>query len=182
MPIPSVHAGYWPFQADLAHTVVPADYLPDAPLVANATANYKLFVSRLQESKVCMFDSTIIRKSIAKFYEAFLAGCVVASDLPYEMEELFRCGLGLDCLTRLVSACECGSKAASLSLAFFLSSSCYLTQTACIQGCARLQKAAIRLLWPECCTCLLRGHRLCTSSASMVCSKGTTPLGMPPAS
>ena len=86
-----MHAGYWPFQADLAHTIVSADYLPDAPLVANATANYKLFVSRLQESKVCMFDSTVIRKSIAKFYEAFLAGCVVASDLPYEMEELYRC-------------------------------------------------------------------------------------------
>ena len=85
-----MHAGYWPFQADLAHTIVSADYLPDAPLVANATANYRLFVSRLQESKVCMFDSTVIRKSIAKFYEAFLAGCVVASDLPYEMEELYR--------------------------------------------------------------------------------------------
>ena len=35
-----------------------------------------------------MFDSTIIRKSIAKFYEPFLTGCVVASDIPVEMEEL----------------------------------------------------------------------------------------------
>ena len=97
-PVPSVRAGQRPFQADLAHTVVPADYLPDAPLVANATASYKLFVNRLQESKICMFDSTIIRKSIAQFYEAFLAGCVVASDLPYEMEELFRCCQILKCM------------------------------------------------------------------------------------
>ena len=138
VPIPSLHAGYWPFQADLAHTVVPADYLPDAPLVANATTNYKLFVSRLQESKVCMFDSTIIRKSIAKFYEAFLAGCVVASDLPYEMEELFRCSLSLDCLTCLVPACNYGSKAESLSLAF--SQQQLLLDSGCMHS--RLHKVA----------------------------------------
>ena len=64
-------------------------YTPDAPIIQHATDTYKTFVTRLQHTKVCMFDSTIIRKSIAKFYESFLAGCVVASDLPYEMEELY---------------------------------------------------------------------------------------------
>ena len=67
-----------------------ADYKPASPLIQSATATYEAFVTRLQQSKICMFDSSIIRKSIAKFYESFLAGCVVASDLPFEMEELYR--------------------------------------------------------------------------------------------
>ena len=67
-----------------------SSYVPDSPDVHEASATYKAFVSRLQQTKVCMFDSSIIRKSIAKFYESFLAGCVVASDLPFEMEELYK--------------------------------------------------------------------------------------------
>ena len=67
-----------------------SDYKPDAPLIQSATSTYNAFVKRLQQSRICMFDSSIIRKSIAKFYESFLAGCVVASDLPFEMEELYR--------------------------------------------------------------------------------------------
>ena len=67
-----------------------SSYVPDAPIVQRATDTYKTFITRLQHTKVCMFDSTIIRKSIAKFYESFLAGCVVASDLPFEMEDLYK--------------------------------------------------------------------------------------------
>ena len=81
------HPGYWPFAS--GDTRPSMTYTPDAPVIKAATDSYKSFITRLQHSKICMFDSTIIRKSIAKFYEAFLSGCVVASDLPDEMQELF---------------------------------------------------------------------------------------------
>lgn len=83
------HPGYWPFEGD-AGSRPSSTYIPDAPVIQAATDSYKSFITRMQHSKICMFDSTIIRKSIAKFYEAFLAGCVVASDLPDEMQELFK--------------------------------------------------------------------------------------------
>ncbi len=81
------HPGYWPFELDGSRPST--TYTPDAPVIQSATASYKSFITHMQLSKICMFDSTIIRKSIAKFYEAFLAGCVVAADLPDEMQELF---------------------------------------------------------------------------------------------
>ena len=81
------HPGYWPFQAE--SRTGPEHYIPDAPDVQAATEKYKHFIEHMQHSKICMFDSTILRKGIAKFYEAFLAGCVVASDLPDEFGTLF---------------------------------------------------------------------------------------------
>ena len=82
------HPGYWPFKRNASRPS--ATYIPDAPMIQTATDSYRSFITRMQHSKICMFDSTLIRKSIAKFYEAFLAGCVVASDLPDEMQELFK--------------------------------------------------------------------------------------------
>ena len=76
-------------QHDLATTVV-SGFEPDSPLVSVQRHIYNAFITRMQESRVCMFDSTVIHKSIAKYYEAFMAGCVVAADLPFEMEELYR--------------------------------------------------------------------------------------------
>ena len=82
------HPGYWPFSHNASRPS--ATYIPDAPMVQAASDSYRSFITRMQHSKICMFDGTIIRKSIAKFYEAFLAGCVVASDLPDEMQELLK--------------------------------------------------------------------------------------------
>lgn len=44
----------------------------------------------MRETKICVFDSSMERKTIRKFNEAFLSGCVVASDIPSEMEYIFR--------------------------------------------------------------------------------------------
>lgn len=44
----------------------------------------------ISRAKICIFDSSQVRKSIRKFMEALMVGCVVASDLPFEMEELYR--------------------------------------------------------------------------------------------
>ena len=52
-------------QHDLATTVV-SGYDPMSPLVSSQRAIYSSFITRLQQSRVCMFDSSIIRKSIAK--------------------------------------------------------------------------------------------------------------------
>lgn len=41
----------------------------------------------MRYTKICVFDASAERKSIRKFNEAFLSGCVVASDIPSEMED-----------------------------------------------------------------------------------------------
>ena len=40
--------------------------------------------------QVCMFDSSIVRKGLAKYFEAMMGGCVVAADVPLEMEAVVR--------------------------------------------------------------------------------------------
>ena len=37
-----------------------------------------------------MFDSSIVRKGLAKYFEAMMAGCVVAADVPLEMEAVLK--------------------------------------------------------------------------------------------
>ncbi|ODN78592.1 hypothetical protein L202_04199 [Cryptococcus amylolentus CBS 6039] len=44
------------------------------------------FAKGMRESRVCVFDSSLERKLIRKYAQAFLSGCVVASDLPTEQE------------------------------------------------------------------------------------------------
>ncbi|WRT69629.1 uncharacterized protein IL334_006618 [Kwoniella shivajii] len=45
------------------------------------------FAKGMRESKICIFDASLERKMIRKYAQAFLSGCVVASDLPTEHEE-----------------------------------------------------------------------------------------------
>ena len=55
-----------------------------------STYVYQEYTKALSRSKVCIFDSSIVKKAIRKFMEAFMAGCVVASDLPHEMGDLIK--------------------------------------------------------------------------------------------
>nr|XP_019043618.1 hypothetical protein I302_08198 [Kwoniella bestiolae CBS 10118]OCF22548.1 hypothetical protein I302_08198 [Kwoniella bestiolae CBS 10118] len=45
------------------------------------------FANGMRTSKICVFDASLERKMIRKYAQAFLSGCVVASDLPTEHEE-----------------------------------------------------------------------------------------------
>ncbi|WWC92732.1 uncharacterized protein L201_007691 [Kwoniella dendrophila CBS 6074] len=45
------------------------------------------FANGMRQSKICVFDASLERKMIRKYAQAFLSGCVVASDLPTEHEE-----------------------------------------------------------------------------------------------
>lgn len=58
---------------------------PDDPDTAEARRVAKEWSQGMRETKICVFDSSIERKTIRKFNEAFLSGCVVASDIPSEM-------------------------------------------------------------------------------------------------
>ena len=61
------------------------------PGYGNRSVNaYQDYVQALQHSKICIFDSSIVKKAIRKFMEAFMSGCVVASDLPHEMRDLIK--------------------------------------------------------------------------------------------
>ncbi|ORY38784.1 hypothetical protein BCR33DRAFT_741292 [Rhizoclosmatium globosum] len=48
------------------------------------------YAQSMRETQICIFDSSVLKKAIRKFHEAFLSGCVVASDIPIEMESMFR--------------------------------------------------------------------------------------------
>ena len=43
-----------------------AGYEVDSPLTSSRRDIYSAFVTRLQQSRICMFDSSVLRKSIAK--------------------------------------------------------------------------------------------------------------------
>lgn len=45
------------------------------------------FAGGMRKSQICVFDSSLERKLIRKYAQAFLSGCVVAGDLPTEHEE-----------------------------------------------------------------------------------------------
>ncbi|WWD20263.1 hypothetical protein CI109_104739 [Kwoniella shandongensis] len=45
------------------------------------------FAKGMRETKICVFDSSLERKMIRKYAQAFLSGCVVAADIPTEQEE-----------------------------------------------------------------------------------------------
>ncbi|ORY23343.1 hypothetical protein BCR33DRAFT_135266 [Rhizoclosmatium globosum] len=58
--------------------------------VAHLKKHQLNFAQVMRETQICMFDSSIVRKAIRKYHEAFMSGCVVASDIPIEMEDMFR--------------------------------------------------------------------------------------------
>ena len=55
------------------------------PFSRGLRANQLKFYEALKSASICVFDSSVVRKSIRKFYEAALAGCVIASDLPLDL-------------------------------------------------------------------------------------------------
>ena len=79
------HPGYSLSQAS---GEMPTEYLAHAPRIQPIEKQFETYFAALQQSKICMFDSSIIRKGIAKYFEALMSGCVVAADLPYEMEDI----------------------------------------------------------------------------------------------
>lgn len=64
-------------------------YIIDDPSISHLAAVPREWAKGMRETKICVFDSSSERKTIRKFNEAFLSGCVVASDIPTEFEELF---------------------------------------------------------------------------------------------
>ncbi|KAJ3070916.1 hypothetical protein HDU98_006052 [Podochytrium sp. JEL0797] len=60
------------------------------PDVAHHRKNQKAWSKVLATTQICVFDASIVKKAIRKFQESFLSGCVVASDVPYEMQDVFK--------------------------------------------------------------------------------------------
>ncbi|KAI9346021.1 hypothetical protein DFJ73DRAFT_960679 [Zopfochytrium polystomum] len=72
-------------------TLPPGSVDPTDPALAHIHARYAVYAAALRNTRICVFDSSKIHKAIRKFHEAMLSGCVVASDMPDEMEdEVFR--------------------------------------------------------------------------------------------
>ncbi|ORY31196.1 hypothetical protein BCR33DRAFT_551353 [Rhizoclosmatium globosum] len=63
---------------------------PNDPVISHHRKNQQNWANVLATTQICVFDSSIVRKAIRKFQESFLSGCVVASDIPLEMEDIFR--------------------------------------------------------------------------------------------
>ncbi|KAI9353720.1 hypothetical protein BDR26DRAFT_814962 [Obelidium mucronatum] len=63
---------------------------PHDPDVAHHRKNQQDWARVLATTQICVFDSSIVRKAVRKFQESFMSGCVVASDIPLEMEDLFK--------------------------------------------------------------------------------------------
>ncbi|KXS09871.1 hypothetical protein M427DRAFT_160122 [Gonapodya prolifera JEL478] len=64
---------------------------PSDPLLSLVNDLYSAYTQAMRSTQICVFDSSVIRKAIRKFHEAMLSGCVVASDVPHEMQnEVFR--------------------------------------------------------------------------------------------
>ena len=80
------HPGY-PANPDVLQ---PDAYTPHHAAVAAADAQIKDYLTAIAQSRVCLFDSSVVRKGLAKFFEAMMGSCVPASDLPLEMEEVLR--------------------------------------------------------------------------------------------
>ncbi|KAJ3203366.1 hypothetical protein HDU82_006639 [Entophlyctis luteolus] len=63
---------------------------PYDPAVEHHRQNQRAWAAVLASTQICVFDSSILRKAIRKFHESFMSGCVVASDIPLEMEDIFK--------------------------------------------------------------------------------------------
>ncbi|CAD6581519.1 MAG: hypothetical protein CYPHOPRED_001599 [Cyphobasidiales sp. Tagirdzhanova-0007] len=83
------HPGYV-----LHHSHVPnkklATYVQGHPSYKAQIRLRKEFAEGLRRAQICIFDSSIEKKAIRKYAQAFLSGCIVAGDLPTEQEEAFR--------------------------------------------------------------------------------------------
>ena len=80
------HPGY-PANKEAA---APGVYVPHHAAVAAAEAQIRDYLTAVAHSRICLFDSSVVRKGLAKFFEALMGGCVPASDLPLEMEDVLQ--------------------------------------------------------------------------------------------
>lgn len=59
-------------------------YVLNGPITAPHRAQQLYYASALSNASICLFDSSVVRKAIRKFYEAALSGCVIAADIPLD--------------------------------------------------------------------------------------------------
>ena len=65
-------------------------YDPMSPLTAKHRATRDAYASAMRRARICVFGSSVVKKAIRKFPEAFFSGCVVASDVPHDMHDDIR--------------------------------------------------------------------------------------------
>ncbi|CDZ97942.1 hypothetical protein [Phaffia rhodozyma] len=65
----------------------PEWYEDKSPLLKNHEKTREAFATALRETRICIFDSSLERKMIRKYAQAFMSGCVVAGDYPTDKEE-----------------------------------------------------------------------------------------------
>jgi len=72
----------------MEHTVQnktpPVKYQPYMEYTKAHYRAYANFLGEMANTKLCVFDSSVARKSIRKYYEAMVAGCVIVADVPMD--------------------------------------------------------------------------------------------------
>lgn len=58
----------------------PATYEPNHASYAPQIRLRRAFAEGMRNAQICVFDSSILKKAIRKYAQAFLSGCVVAGD------------------------------------------------------------------------------------------------------
>ncbi|KAL7414198.1 hypothetical protein BDY24DRAFT_414418 [Mrakia frigida] len=69
-----------------APSEAPEWYEENSPLLAKHLELRGGFAGAMRETKICVFDASLERKLIRKYAQAFLSGCVVATDIPTDQE------------------------------------------------------------------------------------------------
>jgi hypothetical protein len=81
------HPGYFIWEDPKAYSDPLETYTVGHPYYSKHIRMREEFATGLRETKICVFDSSLERKLIRKYAQAFLSGCVVAGDIPTEHEE-----------------------------------------------------------------------------------------------
>ena len=81
------HPGYTIWEDPKAYSDPLETYAIDHPYYQKHIRMRQDFATGLRQTKICVFDSSLERKLIRKYAQAFLSGCVVAGDIPTEHEE-----------------------------------------------------------------------------------------------
>ncbi|CDZ97915.1 hypothetical protein [Phaffia rhodozyma] len=81
------HPGYSISQPQTAYSDRPKTYSVSSEFYKNHIRTREEFAKGMREAQICIFDSSLERKMIRKYAQALLSGCVIAGDLPTEMED-----------------------------------------------------------------------------------------------
>jgi hypothetical protein len=81
------HPGYTIWEDPRAYSDPLETYTPGHPYYQKHLTMRRAFATGLRSAKICVFDSSLERKMIRKYSQAFLSGCVVAGDIPTEQED-----------------------------------------------------------------------------------------------